>query len=486
MLIKAVTRGDEEAVGRLLKSAELTQSHLSRVDRFVRQGAEPESYMSLSRLVERRLRKYLAGQMQVEGFAEALISLALPIGRSPEEGRTALTAAVLCNNPKILVMLCDHSNPEQLNISDATGATPLTLACEHGYLDCIKILVKNQAGLNSRDRLGRTPLSCAIKARNAEECVEFLLNCEAMYEVANLDGETPLSIAATYGKHRIIRNIDRRVVDFELLSFEPCPNLFVRIPFIRGKIDKETYKAVCEFVAHCFDELSEFPDRQKEILEDIMAGSDRAQKFEDLEAKRDMVNYHDGFWRYLLFQADFADLVSYVDSVPDRLVVDYESRVHEGLSRERRPMAVLLGLFQQIERRSQVFRDGFATLRSLFWCSILRVSSIEEIKKCGMPYDILAKKIFDETHFDLKQIIGAGGAKSFFNVYTNLRYVIDRRAFECGKFDSIVMAAKDAVSEFYSQMSDEDARLLSELLGPRRFASFLAEWTGCDDGSDDF
>lgn len=52
----------------------------------------------------------------------------------------------------------------QINARDASGQTPLHLACERGDAVCVKeLLEESQARTDIKDRNGETPMHCAAK-----------------------------------------------------------------------------------------------------------------------------------------------------------------------------------------------------------------------------------------------------------------------------------------------------------------------------------
>ncbi|KAM6942410.1 85/88 kDa calcium-independent phospholipase A2 [Lycodopsis pacificus] len=65
----------------------------------------------------------------------------------------------------------------QINARDASGQTPLHLACERGDLACVRqLLEESQARTDIRDRLGETPMHCAAKQDTPAIIQEVMLD----------------------------------------------------------------------------------------------------------------------------------------------------------------------------------------------------------------------------------------------------------------------------------------------------------------------
>ncbi|KAM4750258.1 85/88 kDa calcium-independent phospholipase A2 isoform 2-T2 [Anableps anableps] len=89
----------------------------------------------------------------------------------------------------------------QINARDASGQTPLHLACERGDLVCVKeLLDESQARTDIKDQNGETPMHYASK----QECpviIQALCSrlCSGVNELNN-NGETPLHVACRLGR----------------------------------------------------------------------------------------------------------------------------------------------------------------------------------------------------------------------------------------------------------------------------------------------
>uniref|UniRef100_A0A667WV15 phospholipase A2 n=1 Tax=Myripristis murdjan TaxID=586833 RepID=A0A667WV15_9TELE len=92
------------------------------------------------------------------------------------------------------------ANP-QINARDASGQTPLHLACERGDTVCVKeLLEESQARTDIRDRNGETPMHCAAKQDSAV-IIQVLCSrlCAGVNEL-NSNGETPIHVACRLGR----------------------------------------------------------------------------------------------------------------------------------------------------------------------------------------------------------------------------------------------------------------------------------------------
>uniref|UniRef100_A0AAQ5Y0K4 phospholipase A2 n=1 Tax=Amphiprion ocellaris TaxID=80972 RepID=A0AAQ5Y0K4_AMPOC len=89
----------------------------------------------------------------------------------------------------------------QINSRDASGQTPLHLACERGDLPCVKeLLEESQARTDIKDRNGETPMHSASK-QDSPVIIQVLCSrlCSGVNELNN-NGETPLHVACRLGR----------------------------------------------------------------------------------------------------------------------------------------------------------------------------------------------------------------------------------------------------------------------------------------------
>lgn len=98
--------------------------------------------------------------------------------------------------------------PEQANLADFKGQTPLTLAADEGDADLVRTLLEAGADVDAQDYLGRTALHGAVTGRSPE-CVSLILDRapKASSGITHDEGNTALHTAVRMGQAACVRLI---------------------------------------------------------------------------------------------------------------------------------------------------------------------------------------------------------------------------------------------------------------------------------------
>ncbi|TKB45991.1 ankyrin repeat domain-containing protein [Ferrimonas sediminicola] len=98
--------------------------------------------------------------------------------------------------------------PQQINISDFKGQTPLMLVAESGDSEMLELLLRNGAKTDMQDYQGRGALIASIKSNN-QASLDTLLNHECSTELVTIDGNSALHTAAwsanTYAIEQLLK-----------------------------------------------------------------------------------------------------------------------------------------------------------------------------------------------------------------------------------------------------------------------------------------
>ena len=91
----------------------------------------------------------------------------------------------------------------ELNSKDKLGRTPLHWAAEKGYLKIAKYLIQKGAAINVTDNEGETPLHDAVQC-GKKQIVELLISKKANINIKGVDGSAPLHKAIANGNIDIV------------------------------------------------------------------------------------------------------------------------------------------------------------------------------------------------------------------------------------------------------------------------------------------
>jgi ankyrin repeat protein len=96
-----------------------------------------------------------------------------------------------------------EKDPNQINIQDELGKTPLYYASSHGHNDIVEFLLAHNANIELGNILGERPLAKAAYFKHYDT-VKTLLEHGAMVNYRDESGRTPLHDAACYSGKDII------------------------------------------------------------------------------------------------------------------------------------------------------------------------------------------------------------------------------------------------------------------------------------------
>ena len=91
----------------------------------------------------------------------------------------------------------------EIDSRDATGRTPLCLACKYARLEVIKLFLKMGADVNARDQEGRSPLFHAIYSRSSE-AVGLVVQAGADLNMQDNVGYSPYRYAVSRSHTQVL------------------------------------------------------------------------------------------------------------------------------------------------------------------------------------------------------------------------------------------------------------------------------------------
>lgn len=125
-----------------------------------------------------------------EIFIELYCSPNVKLNIKNGNGESISILASKNSNPAILQYLINQNGYE--NNCDFNKKTPLMHACELGFIDNVKILVKQTENINQQDNFGKTALMYAMENNKSKEIYKFLLKNGADKKVQDKKGFTSI------------------------------------------------------------------------------------------------------------------------------------------------------------------------------------------------------------------------------------------------------------------------------------------------------
>jgi hypothetical protein len=125
----------------------------------------------------------------------------------------ALHAAVLVDDLTLIEEII-RARPEQLQIENGNGFTPLEQAVWLGSSEAVERLVRSGADVNVRDGFGQTPLHIACNIGDQEK-VSLLVDHGADINSSKTNGYRPIHYAIIANRHDIVQYLKNRGAKFD-------------------------------------------------------------------------------------------------------------------------------------------------------------------------------------------------------------------------------------------------------------------------------
>ena len=134
-----------------------------------------------------------------------------------QDGMTPLHAACQEGHDQCVELLLRAG--ARVDSTSKHGLTPLIIACENGRRGCAHLLVKATAAIDKAEHLNAATALHGACLNGAVECVELLLQARALLNVVDTDGATPLILAAHHGHIECVKLLVGAGAD-ELVEYE--------------------------------------------------------------------------------------------------------------------------------------------------------------------------------------------------------------------------------------------------------------------------
>ncbi|KXJ74392.1 hypothetical protein RP20_CCG013771 [Aedes albopictus] len=149
---------------------------------------------------------HLAIRSQYTECSEMLINERTDFNLQNKKRWTPLHVAIRYERNKIVPQLI---LPENLNLPDIEGRTPLHLAVDKKSVENVKVLLNfsPDVKLNAQDNKQQTPLHVAAQHGNSEIVRQLLADSTTIIDVQDNKQQTPLHLAAQHGHSEIVRQL---------------------------------------------------------------------------------------------------------------------------------------------------------------------------------------------------------------------------------------------------------------------------------------
>ncbi|XP_076466512.1 transient receptor potential cation channel subfamily A member 1 homolog [Babylonia areolata] len=118
--------------------------------------------------------------------------------------KTAIYLAAEENKLAVLEKLLSYPQVKRLiNVSDQYDATPLHVACQNGYLDIVRVLIRHEANIACKNEEEQTPIHLAAKYGRTSIVREIVGRDKSTLNDEDEDSNTALHLAAEFGHTRV-------------------------------------------------------------------------------------------------------------------------------------------------------------------------------------------------------------------------------------------------------------------------------------------